>query len=90
MTREELLKRIAVDPKVCHGKPCFRGTRVMLSIVLDSLAEGSTPEEILAEFPSLDREDIQAASAYIEERTTSRTKQSAETGKAFLSRETQP
>ncbi|MDP2896990.1 MAG: DUF433 domain-containing protein [bacterium] len=67
MTREQLLERITVDPTVCHGKPCFKGTRVMLSIVLDSLAEGSTPEEILADFPSLKPEDILAALAYAAE-----------------------
>ena len=49
----ELLERISVDPNVCHGKPCFKGTRVMLSIVLDSLAEGSTSEEILEDYPTL-------------------------------------
>ncbi len=63
MTREELLERITVDPNICHGKFCFRGTRVMLSIVLDSLAEGSTAEEILEGYPTLKPEDIQAASA---------------------------
>lgn len=67
MTREQLLERITVDPRICHGKPCFKGTRVMLSVVLDSLAEGSTPEEILADFPTLRREDIQAALAYAAE-----------------------
>jgi uncharacterized protein (DUF433 family) len=86
MTREQLLERIAVDPNICHGKPCFRGTRVMLSIVLDSLAEGSTPEEILADFPTLKREDIQAALAYAGKPPAARTKQSPETAKAFLSR----
>jgi len=67
MTREELLERISVDPNICHGKPCFKGTRVMLSIVLDSLAEGSTPEEILGDYPTLKPEDIQAALAYAAE-----------------------
>jgi uncharacterized protein (DUF433 family) len=87
MTRDELLERIAVDPDICHGKPCFRGTRVTLSVVLDSLAEGATPGEILADFPTLKRQDIQAALAYAAERTTARTKESAETAKAFLSQE---
>lgn len=64
MKREELLERITVDPNICHGKLCFRGTRVMLSIVLDSLAEGSTPEEILEDYPTLKSEDFQAALAY--------------------------
>lgn len=67
MTQEELLERISVDPDVCHGKPCFKGTRVMLSIVLDSLAEGSTLEEILKDYPTLKPEDIRAALAYAAE-----------------------
>ena len=67
MIREELLERISVDPNICHGKPCFKGTRVMLSIVLDSLAEGSSPEEILADYPTLKPEDIQAALVYAAE-----------------------
>ena len=67
MTREELWERISVNPNICHGKPCFKGTRVMLSIVLDSLAEGSTPAEILADYPTLKTEDIQAALAYAAE-----------------------
>ncbi|MBM4466052.1 MAG: DUF433 domain-containing protein [Chloroflexi bacterium] len=65
MMRGELLERISVDPNICHGKPCFKGTRVMLSIVLDSLAEGSTPEEILRDYPTLKPEDIQAALVYV-------------------------
>jgi uncharacterized protein (DUF433 family) len=67
MTREELLKRISVDPAICHGKPCFKGTRVMLTVVLDSLAEGSTPEEILQDYPTIKTQDIQAALAYAAE-----------------------
>jgi len=67
MTREELLQRISVDPEICHGKPCFRGTRVLLTVILDSLAEGSTPSEILADFPSLEPDDLQAALAYAAE-----------------------
>lgn len=53
MTREELLGQISVDPNICHGKPCFKGTRVMLSVILDSLAEGSTQEEIMTDYPTL-------------------------------------
>lgn len=67
MTREELLQRISVDPSICHGKPCFKGTRVMLSVVLDSLAEGATAEGILADYPTLKPKDIQAALAYAAE-----------------------
>lgn len=57
-------KHISVDPNVCHGKACIRGTRVMVSVVLDNLAAGQTPEDILKEYPSLSLESIQAAIAY--------------------------
>jgi uncharacterized protein (DUF433 family) len=54
-------ERIAIDPKVCHGKACIRGTRIMVSVVLDNLAAGVPREEILASYPSLQLEDIDAA-----------------------------
>ncbi len=57
-------EHISVDPNVCHGKACIRGTRVMVSVILDNLAAGLEPEEILQEYPSLTREAIQAAVAY--------------------------
>ena len=63
----KLQKRVTVDPKVCHGKPCIRGTRIMVSIVLDNLAEGLTFDEIIEQYPSLTTEDIQAAIAYAAE-----------------------
>lgn len=56
--------RITVDPRVCHGKACIRGTRVMVSVVLDNLAANIPPEEILRSYPTLHPEDIQAAIAY--------------------------
>ena len=59
-----LLKRIAVDPKVCFGKPCIRGTRIWVSLILDFLANGMTIETILAEYPQLAEEDVRAAIAY--------------------------
>ncbi len=59
--------RVAVDQEMCHGKACIAGTRIMLSVILDNLAEGVEPEEILASYPSLRREDIQAAIAYAAE-----------------------
>ena len=59
-----LLQRISVDPHVCFGKPCIRGTRIWVSLVLDSLASGATVEEVLAEYPQLTEEDIRAAIAY--------------------------
>src|SRR3970040_1489768 len=67
MTREELLARVTVDPKVCTGKPCIRGTRIYISIILDALSEGLTPEEIIDHLPSLKIEDIRAAVAYAAE-----------------------
>src|SRR3954447_9017712 len=60
----ELLSRISIDPNVCFGKPCIRGTRIWVSLLLDFLATGSTIEEILADYPHLQREDILAAIAY--------------------------
>ena len=56
--------RIHSDPKICSGEPVFRGTRVTLRTVLASLADGDSPEEILADFPSLKLEDIRAAIAF--------------------------
>jgi uncharacterized protein (DUF433 family) len=57
-------ERIARDAKICGGEPVFRGTRVTLRTVLASLASGDSPQEILADFPSLKTEDIQAAIAF--------------------------
>jgi uncharacterized protein (DUF433 family) len=67
MKNEELLNRVAVDPNVCGGKPCIRGTRIYVEIILDALAEGLSPEEILDHYPSLRMEDIRAAVAYAAE-----------------------
>lgn len=67
MTQEELLKRVTVDPAVCGGKPCIRGTRIYIAIILDALAEGLTPEEIIDHYPSLTLEDVRAAVAYAAE-----------------------
>ena len=59
-----LLSRISVDPNICFGKPCVRGTRIWVSLLLDFLASGASIEEILADYPHLKREDILAAIAY--------------------------
>ena len=64
MTRDELLERISVDPGVCFGKPCIRGHRIWVSLVLDWLASGMSVEEILQEDPGLERNDILACIAY--------------------------
>lgn len=45
--------RVSIDPKVCHGKPCIKGTRIMLSIILDYLRSGEPREEILRQYPTL-------------------------------------
>lgn len=58
------MDRITVDPNICHGKACIRGTRVMVSVILDNLAAGLTGDEILRSYPSLRPDDINAAVAY--------------------------
>lgn len=60
-------ERIAVDPQVCHGKACIKGTRVMVSVILDNLAAGVTPEQLQKSYPSVSPEDVQAAIAYAAE-----------------------
>lgn len=60
-------EHITVDPGICHGAPCFRGTRVMVSVVLDNLAAGAQPEAILHEYPSLQPEALPAAIAFAAE-----------------------
>ena len=60
----EILSRIAVDPQICFGKPCVRGTRIWVALLLDFLAAGATIEEILETYPQLKREDVLAAIAY--------------------------
>ena len=58
---------ITVDADICHGKACIKGTRIMVSVVLDNLAAGLTPDEILRSYPSITREAAQAAIAYAAE-----------------------
>ena len=60
----EMLQRISVDPNVCGGKPCVKGTRIHIAILLDALAEGLTPEQVLDHYPQLTLEDIRAVLAY--------------------------
>jgi len=59
-----LLERISVNPNVCFGKPCIRGTRIWVSLILDYLSSGTSVEEILAEYPQLVEKDIRTAIAY--------------------------
>jgi uncharacterized protein (DUF433 family) len=63
-TRQELLGRIWIDPARCFGKPCIRGHRIWVSLVLDLLASGMSVEEILADYPQLEAADVQACIAY--------------------------
>lgn len=59
-----LLERITIDPEICGGKPCIKGTRIWVSLVLDLLAGGTIEAELLAEYPQLTHEDVLAAIAY--------------------------
>ena len=64
MDRHELLARISIDPNVCFGKPCVKWHRIWVSLILDLLASGTSVEEILHDYPGLEREDILASIAY--------------------------
>ncbi|HYO23654.1 MAG TPA: DUF433 domain-containing protein [Lacipirellulaceae bacterium] len=64
MTRDQLVKRISVDPNVCFGKPCIRGHRIWVSLVLDLLASGWTEQEVLQNYPGIEADDIRACIAY--------------------------
>ena len=59
-----LLERISINPQVCGGKPCIKGTRIWVSMILDLLASGMSEAELLSEYHGLVREDILAAIAY--------------------------
>jgi uncharacterized protein (DUF433 family) len=59
-----LMKRISIDPNICFGKPCIKGTRIWVSLLLDYLADGMSEREIVEEYPQLSHEDILAAIAY--------------------------
>ena len=58
---------ITVDPEVCHGKACITGTRIMVSVILDNLADGLSVEQIIANYPGLTSEAVRAAIAYAAE-----------------------
>lgn len=64
MRKEEVFQHIASDPEICHGKPCIKGTRIPVYLVVDMLAEGESPDVIVQEYPSLTLADIQAAIHY--------------------------
>ncbi len=64
MKREELLSRISVDPNICFGKPCIKGHRIWVSLILDFMASGMTIQEILHQYPGLEEADVLACIAY--------------------------
>jgi uncharacterized protein (DUF433 family) len=64
MSSSHLLSRISIDPKICFGKPCIKGHRIWVSLILDFLASGMTMAEILEDYPQLQTEDILACIAY--------------------------
>jgi uncharacterized protein (DUF433 family) len=64
MSSSQLLSRISIDPNICVGKPCIKGHRIWVSLILDFLASGTTITEIISEYPQLETEDILACIAY--------------------------
>ncbi len=64
MKKQELLSRISINPNICFGKPCIKGHRIWVSLILDFLATGMSVEQVLAEYPQLEKEDILACIAY--------------------------
>jgi uncharacterized protein (DUF433 family) len=61
---EELLARITIDPAICHGKPTIRGLRYPVEFILELLSSGMSNEDIIADYPDLEPEDIRAVFAY--------------------------
>ena len=64
MANQRYLEHISVDPDICHGEPCIRGTRIPVSVLLDNLAAGVTHDELLVSYPTLSEADIRAALGY--------------------------
>lgn len=60
-----LLKRVTVDPQVCHGEPCIRGLRIMVSSIINSLKGGMSYDDLMLRYPDLTRDDIDAAVTYV-------------------------
>lgn len=67
-----LLDRITIDPAICGGKPCIKGTRIWVSLILDLLASGMSEADLLMQYPSLSHDDVLAALAYGAEVTRER------------------
>ncbi len=64
MTRDDVMRRISINPQVCFGKPCIRGHRIWVSLVLDLLAFGWSEQDVLQNYPGLEMEDVRACIAY--------------------------
>jgi uncharacterized protein (DUF433 family) len=64
VSNAELLKRISVDPAICGGRPCIRGHRIWVSLVLDFLASGKSVDEVVANYPGIETADVLACIAY--------------------------
>jgi uncharacterized protein (DUF433 family) len=64
MTRKKLHLRISIDPNICFWKPCIKGHRIWVSLILDLLASGTTTQEIREEYPGLEEADVLACIAY--------------------------
>ena len=64
MTREELLSRISINPQICFGKPCIRGHRIWVSLILDYLASGMTIRELLDQYPGIEEAAVLACIDY--------------------------
>jgi uncharacterized protein (DUF433 family) len=64
MSNEQLLSRITMDPNICHGKPCIRGLRYPVEFLLELLSGDMTAEQVLADYPDLEANDLRAAFAY--------------------------
>lgn len=72
MRQDPLLGRISMDPSICSGRPCIRGHRVWVSVIVDLLADGMSIEQILEQYPGLETDDIRACMAYAAEMTRER------------------
>jgi uncharacterized protein (DUF433 family) len=64
IAENELLARITLDPDICHGQPCIRGLRYPVTTVLELLSSGMTFDDLLADYPDLERQDLQAVLVY--------------------------
>jgi uncharacterized protein (DUF433 family) len=80
MTREELLSRISINPEICFGKPCIKGHRIWVSLILDMLASGENTSEILKNYPGVEEADILACIAYGAEMSRERFVEVPQTG----------